>query len=408
MQRLQKREIRVLQAIFAGRYATRTRIARHTRLSLVKVSSILSRLRQEGYIEQAGRMRSRTGRPSVLYRLRPELGCVVGVSFGLVDRFQIVAMDAAKRIILRRECPLELPADPANHGRALLDRLVEELDRMRGFELPAELPLMALGLALPGMVDTRRGTWLLGLQLTGITHVPVVSVLGERLGLPVLIDDVVRCLAMLELHHGQGRRSRNFVLVYLGQGMGAAIVIDHRIYRGHHGLAGEIGHLEHADNNYRCSCSNVGCLETMVSATGIQRVFRDRLAEGVISSLQREPAEPGLGDILAAARAGDRFAQSTLQEIGRFLGDSCAILIKMFNPQQLIISGTGAMFRDFFQEPVEQVIRRHVLPEMLADYRTVFADYEPFQEAQGAALAAMGHYLDRQRAHPSESLPAKG
>jgi hypothetical protein len=66
------------------------------------------------------------------------------------------------------------------------------------------------------------------------------------------------------------------------------------------------------------------------------------------------------------------------------------------------------MFHDFFEEPVDQVIRRHVLPEMLTDYRTVFADYEPFQEAQGAALAAMSHYLDCRRASPAGNLQAKG
>jgi len=57
------------------------------------------------------------------------------------------------------------------------------------------------------------------------------------------------------------------------------------------------------------------------------------------------------------------------------------------------VSGQGAMFRDYFAAPVDEVIRRRVLPEMLADYRTVFADYEPLQEAHGAALAAMNHYL---------------
>jgi len=394
MQRLKKNEMRVLHAIFIGENPTRARIARRTRLSLVKVSSILKTLSRQGYIEQAGKARNRNGRPSVLYQVRPELACALGVSLAQGDRFQIVALNGARRVILRRDCPLELPEDPASHAQALLDRLVEELERIRRTELPVGRPPVALGLALPGMVDTRKGSWLLGLQLTGISNVPVVSLLSERLGLPVFIDDVARCLALLELRQGLGRRCRSFVLVYLGLGMGAGIVIDRKLYLGHHGLAGEIGHIEHPDNAYRCSCNAVGCLETMVSATGIQRVFKDRLAEGVSSSLQREPGELNLEAILEAARAGDRFTRTTLLEIGGFLGHSCAMLIKMFNPQRLIISGRGSMFREFFEEPVEQVIHRRVLPEMLADYRTVFADYDPYQESQGAALAAMSRYLE--------------
>jgi predicted NBD/HSP70 family sugar kinase len=77
-------------------------------------------------------------------------------------------------------------------------------------------------------------------------------------------------------------------------------------------------------------------------------------------------------------------------------------MIKMFNPQRLIVSGPGAAFRDYFAAPVEEVIRRRVLPEMLADYRTVFADYQSFQEAHGAALAAMNRYLDRRLAGPEK------
>jgi predicted NBD/HSP70 family sugar kinase len=156
--------------------------------------------------------------------------------------------------------------------------------------------------------------------------------------------------------------------------------------------------VEHADNTYRCICNNVGCLETVVSTEGILRVFRDRLKEGVRSSLQktmtRADMSLSLDEILAAAEEGDRVTQSTLGEIGVFLGDACATLIKLFNPQALIISGPGSIFKEYFRGPVEQVIRQRVLPEMLEDYQTVFADYRKNHEAWGAALLAMKCYLD--------------
>jgi glucokinase len=187
-------------------------------------------------------------------------------------------------------------------------------------------------------------------------------------------------------------------MVYIGLGLGTGIVINGRIYRGYHGLAGEIGHVEHADNTYRCSCNSVGCLDTVVSTAGILRVFRDRLKEGVRSSLQKTTTESGSGlsleEILAAAEAGDRLAQSTLEEIGVFLGDACATLIKLFNPQRLIISGPGSIFKEYFDDPVQQVIRQRVLPEMLEDYQTVFADYRANHEAKGAALLALKRYLN--------------
>lgn len=399
MQSLSRSELRVLHAIFTAGQATRARISRRTRLSLVKVSSTLGKLEQEGRILRQGKTRSAGGRPSRLYRLDPRSGCTLGVSVGL-DRFQVVAMDCAKRVFLRREVPLELAAEPSTHERAVIDRLSEVLDGIRRQELPEAGPLFALGAALPGMIDTRAGTWLLGLWLSGIAHVPVRRLLEERLQLPVFVEDICRSAACYQMHLGAGRGARNFVLLYLGTGVGSGVVIDRRLYRGFHGLAGEIGHIEHADNAYRCSCSNVGCLETVISPSGILRVFRDRLAEGVNSILQREAGELDLPQILAAAAQEDRFTRATLREVGGFVGEACAILIKMFNPQRLIVSGRGALLREFLAAPVDEVVRRRVLPEMLADYRTVFADYDPFQEAHGAALAAMNHYLGRGPGEP--------
>ncbi|MBA7690861.1 D-allose kinase [subsurface metagenome] len=255
---------------------------------------------------------------------------------------------------------------------------------------------MAICLSLPGMVDTRRGIWLLGLQVSGITHINIAQILEKKLKFPVFVEDSSRSLAFLEMHTGYGKGIRNFVLVYLGLGMGTGIVFNRRIYRGFHGLAGEIGHIVHADNTFRCSCNSVGCLETVVSATGIMRVFRERLKEGVMSSLQQYYTQREenltLEVILEAARKGDRLAQSTLSEIGSFLGDACAVLIKLFNPQRIIISGHGAIFKDYFREPVQNGIAQQVFPEMLIDYKTVFADYEKNHEAYGAALIAAEHY----------------
>jgi transcriptional regulator of PTS gene len=394
MQQLSKSELKVLHSIFTAGRATRSALARRSRLSLVKVSSILGKLETEGCILKDGKTRAGSGRPSYLFRIRPELACALGVSVGL-DHFRVVGMDGAKKAFFRREYPLQLAAEPESHAQAVVDRLSEELARILSAELPCADRVTALGVALPGLIDTRAGTWLLGLWMSGIAHVPVVRLLGEKLGLPVFIDDIARCAAFYEMLRGAGRGVRDFVLVYLDAGVGSGVVINRRLYRGFHGLAGEIGHVEHAENAYRCSCSNVGCLETVISASGILRVFRDRLEEGVISSLRRESGELDLSRILAAADQEDRFARATLREIGGFLGDACAIMIKMFNPQRLIVSGQGAMFRDYFAAPVDEVIRRSVLPEMLADYRTVFAEYEPFQEAHGAALAAMNRYLDK-------------
>ena len=395
MKRLSRNELRTVRTIFAQQHPTRSSIARRTRLSLVKISSILKDLEKKGYIQKVGKKKTTGGRPAYLFQLKPGIGVSIGVSIA-PNSFEVVASDAAKGAVVEERHPLALPEDPEMHVPAIVEQVSSVLKNIMKAQLD-DRPVVSVGIALPGMVDTKRGIWLLGLQVTGITHIGLARLFEQRLSVPVWIEDASRALTILHMYSGVTKRVRNFVLVYIGIGLGTGIVIDGKIYRGFHGLAGEIGHVIHADNSYRCSCNNVGCLDTVVSTSGILKVFRDRLQEGVHSVLQRaaggEDPELGLKQILDAADGGDRLAISTLAEIGAFLGDGCAILIKLFNPEALIVSGPGTVFKQYFREPVQQTIQQRVLPEMLEDYRLLFSDYQPEHEARGASLLAMKCYL---------------
>jgi predicted NBD/HSP70 family sugar kinase len=402
MKRLSRDEIGAARAIFSLQHPTRSSIARQTRLSLVKISSILGELEKKEYIEKVGKTKTTGGRPAYIFQLKPTIGVSIGVSIA-PDCFEILGIDGSKSVGIEERHPLALPADPEKHVDSIVKQVASVLKKKIACQ-PDGQPVVSIGIALPGMVDSRRGIWLLGLQVTGITHINLAGMFEEQLQVPVYIEDVSRTLTVLEMYRNRGKRIRDFVLVYIGLGLGTGIVINGRIYRGFHGLAGEIGHIEHADNTYRCSCNSVGCLETVVSTAGILRVFQDRLKEGVRSSLQKTTIENGPGlsleEILAAADGGDRVAQSTLGEIGVFLGDACATLIKLFNPQALIISGPGSIFKEYFRDPLQQVIQQRVLPEMLEDYQTVFADYRANHEARGAALLAMKCYLNKMISRP--------
>jgi len=125
-------------------------------------------------------------------------------------------------------------------------------------------------------------------------------------------------------------------------------------------------------------------------------MFQERLQEGVRSTLQYY-ANGGnrltLEAIRDAARDGDRFARTTLYEIGHFIGDACAILIKLLNPGRIIISGPVCIFRYFLNDAIYQVLSRQVFQEMLEDFKLSFADYRLNQEAYGVALFALESYF---------------
>lgn len=396
MQNLTRDELKIIHSIFSRTKATRATIADALDMSLLKISSLLSDLENKGFIQKQGKQQIKTGRPSHLYTLVPDRFYTLGVSVD-IGFYRILGLDCGKNILFDRTFKLDHPQDTSEYAKVLITSLEKSIAEIRDEFSAQGRSITAVGAAVTGMVDTKRGVWLLGLQVGGVKNVKMVETMRERTGLPFYIDDNSRSLAFLEKQIGKGKDLEDFILLYIGKGVGAGIVINNSIYCGYHGVSGEIGHIPQGSNNYRCSCGNIGCLEAIVSPAGIKRVMIDRLREGVVSVLSRyiQNGENNLTleIIKQAAEEGDRFAKSTLYELGTFIGEACATLIKLFNPQRIIISGYSSILKDFFKEAIEQKIRHSVILEMLIDYETEFARYELHQEAFGAGLIAFERYL---------------
>jgi N-acetylglucosamine repressor len=384
-----RRDFRALQAIYFLPTPTRNEIARFTGRSPVSVTETLKRLLSSGLIEKAGKTRSRSGRPSTTYHLGEKTGCFVGVSLD-ASGFRLVALDSRHAVVQELEKALSLSTNPSTHLEEIMEQVTSELRRfLAGMELKKQRTL-SLGISPPGMVDTERGIWLHGLQVSGIAHVALGAKLEKMFSAPVVVEDAARCLAFLQAAEGTRERARDLVYLYLAAGVGAGVIIDGEPYHGGHGMAGEVGHLVVEEEGARCTCGNIGCLETVISAPSILQRFRRRLAEGVISSLQRyrEGNTLTLEVIRDAAAAGDRLAGSTLFELGTLLGDAVSKIIKLYNPRTLVIGGPVAILADHLRESMWLKVRQKVIPEMLVDLSVETAPSQARDEAVGAAYLA--------------------
>jgi transcriptional regulator of PTS gene len=178
------------------------------------------------------------------------------------------------------------------------------------------------------------------------------------------------------------------------------VVIDSKIYRGAKGLAGEVGHIVVDPQGTRCSCGDVGCLETVASSGAIVQRINDRLGEGVVSTVIGPPWEDSAGAdlcrVLEAAEKNDRLARSTLYETGEHIGNACAKLIKLLNPQKMVITGPASIFKEYFKPRVEMMLERHVMPEMLEHFELHFADYADNNEAIGVAMMSLEDFWNKQ------------
>lgn len=386
----------VLGAIYNQESATRARIAQDVGLSLRAVSTTLHSLIDRKLVLKGGSYSSGSGHPSTLYTLTGLAGLTVGISFDL-ESFGWVAIDATNSILARNSsrdtsCGENRP-DAGKLLHIIGDLCEEAIGALGGRSVDA------IGLALPGLVDSETGTWVSGLRIQGVDRLCVRDRLEERFALPVVVDDIARTIAFHARTLGAGKGISDLAVLHLGMGVGSGVIINGKLYGGRHGAAGEIGHLIADPHGYRCICGNTGCFETVLSVPGIVRSVNERRQEVGLPIFGDATGDTGCAEvipkILDSARSGDRLTRTVLFETGAFLGDAVAKLISLYDPESLVITGAGALFREFFEDSMRQTLIQRSITAIHPNLNVIFDDYEPHHEAAGAALLAMEHRLRR-------------
>jgi glucokinase len=202
----------------------------------------------------------------------------------------------------------------------------------------------AIGIGLAGQVDRARGLLLGAPNLaSGVVDMPIRDLLAGRFHLPVVLGNDVEIGAYGEQHYGAARGCQSFVCVFVGTGVGGAIVSDGALWRGATGTAGEIGHTVVQYGGRLCGCGGRGHLEAYASRTAITRVLLAELARGRTSKLSElhKPDEPVIRSRVLARceEAGDELVLDILTEAGDYLGASLGSLATLVNPQRIVIGG---------------------------------------------------------------------
>lgn len=203
--------------------------------------------------------------------------------------------------------------------------------------------LHCIGIGVPGLMDMENGISKFSPNMPLWNDVPVKRWFEERLRVPVFIDNDVRVNLYGEWYFGAGKGKRNVVLLTLGTGLGAGIVMDGRVLYGATASAGEVGHMNMYRNGRPCRCGSSGCLGRYVSALGMLKTFKDKLDAGEKSIITKW-VNDDCGQISAkmisdAYDEGDETAISTMHETGEILGYGLVNIINLYNPDVVILGG---------------------------------------------------------------------
>ena len=267
-------------------------------------------------------------------------------------------VDEDGRIIakLKRSTPA---ASPQRTEQAIADAVTELLaaDQVAGRHVAA------IGLGAAGFVDSARATMLFAPNLAWRDE-PLKQRVEERLGREVVVENDANASAWAEARFGAARGYRDMMLVALGTGIGAAILIGGELYRGRWGMAGEPGHVRVVPDGRLCGCGNRGCWEQYCSGTALvaeAREFARRTPGGAIRLLQLAGGEPDRisGPVIThAASEGDPAALRCFQIVGGWLGQGLADLAAVLDPGCFVIGGGVSGAGELLLDPTRAAFER--------------------------------------------------
>ncbi len=232
--------------------------------------------------------------------------------------------------------------------------------------------IVGIGVGIAGQVDAARGVLVGTPNLSQATvDLPMADLLTQRFGVPAALRNDVQIAALGEEHFGAGKDAVDFLCVFVGTGVGGAIVRAGQLVTGAAGTAGEIGHLVVDAGGRHCGCGGRGHLEAYASRTAITRVLLAELHRGRSSVLAdlvpQSNEEPGgttirSGVLARAVTSGDELVNETIVEAGHYLGLGLASAINLLNPQRIILGGGVIEAVDLLFQVAASHGRREALP----------------------------------------------
>jgi len=279
-------------------------------------------------------------------------------------------------------------------------RVVEDIAHAVRTGLGANLSeIEAVGVGVAGQIEAESGVVRSSPNLKW-TDFPFGERLQQALGIPVVVENDVRAATWGEWRHGAGRGMDDFLVLYVGTGVGGGIVSDGRLLTGDRGMAGEVGHMTVVAGGRECTCPNRGCLEAYVGGWAIaERAVGAVLANheagrGLLDRARGEELTARL--VSETAAAGDDLAVQLMDETGRYLGAGLVGLLHIFNPARVVFGGGVIEGSPGLVDTADSVVRASAIPAYADGLEIRRSELEGNAAVIGSASLALNRVVSRQ------------
>ncbi len=328
---------------------SRTDIAKVTGLGLSTITNIIEELIKENLVTEVGTGDSHGGRKPVLLKFNGDYGVIVGMKIEKQD---------VKMCLANLEGKISHKHQFSYTSKEAMQLTTVIIEQLEGFikRNESDSKVVGIGIATPGLVDQENNE---------VVYSPILKMdhgdlkpIGRHFDVPLIIDNDANVFALAEKWIGAGRDYRNFIGVTVGAGVGAGIVIDHTLFRGDFGGAGELGHITINQGDRLCYCGQRGCLELYASDAYLVDEAERMVSIGVPTLMGSfNPITPE--SIVKAAERGDQYAQELLEKQGENLALGIKNMVHLFNPEAIILGGEGLRENDFLLKGLHKELAVH-------------------------------------------------
>ena len=304
--------------------ASRIEIAKETGLTAATVTNLTSELIDNKLVEEFSTGASTGGRKPILLKISSSSYCVASASV-TPDRVEFAVSDFCAKIIFYKHIDIASPTP-----EMCVDFIIKSLNEFISRDKTA---IIGLGVGIHGIVDAEEGISVYAPNLNW-HNVDIKSMLEEKCDIPVMVDNDVRLMALAEMWFGSVKNTDDFVLLYIGRGVGSAFVIDKKLIRGANDAAGEVGHTIIDPNGPLCECGRRGCLQAFTNEAAMLSCLKENIKKGSILN------ENSICDDIVDAylNHSDKAATEVINKEIKYLSIGISNIINMFNPSKVVLA----------------------------------------------------------------------
>lgn len=373
----------VLRQLRADMECTRVRLAEHTGLAQASITKIVAQLIEWGLVEEKESVGTGVGRKAIRLHLNAENYKVAAVRIN--RRYMISSIyDMDGKLYGMSRCEIS----SAEGAHASVNRLIENLRKLLE---DSGLSVMSIGVAVPGPYNYKKKRITLMSGFPGWNEIDIGGLLSDAFGLPVFVEQDANCGALAEMWYSNIEPDTDLMFIAADRGIGAGLILNSQVYRGHDGYAGEIGHASINFFGPRCECGNRGCLELYGSTTALESTYRQDVFDPMDPSSVME--DISVKGILELVRAGDPIACRAYSKTVTYLCFGVVGMINALNPDTVVFSDKivngGSLFLDVAKKTFEQ----YLMPEIYERLRIKVSTLDGDPMLLGASVAAFDQML---------------